>query len=343
MKINAFIVFMFVPLSLHASWICRQAASQAQGDTFIACGYAESQNLMRAREESLEAAKREFKSFCNESVNCRNYAYTITPLRTDCYKDGSRHKCFRGIEYTILPQKKIHTFVDRPYIKRQIEDKEDELNKLKDALKDINKIDSLNKNIEKFKALDKAEIDIIELKHAYNDYQTRRNFGLFIGLHSLPLKDTDAKNANNVLGIGIGGEYQHHIWRNIFGKASLSFVGSGGEDKVKDRGTANSKSEIKYHSHSGIDANIGLPIVFKQFTLLPSAGFLTLSYKSTQVEYNNFGVGTKKIEEKHSYSTVYTGLGVRIGRQAYVGLEPRYYFNSNKVGGTVSVGIMIDF
>lgn len=343
MKIKTFLVLISFPLSLHASWLCREAASQARGNTFFACGYSESKNLMKAREGSLESAKREFKSFCNDSSNCRDHAYTMSPMRTDCFWEDKTYKCFRGVEYTILPEKQNYIFVDKALLNQQIKDKEQELSRLQSNLTDLNRLDSLSKQVEKFKALDKAEIDITELRHAYNNYQTKHNFGLFFGVHSLPLKNNNSTNADNIFAIGIGVEYQYQIWRNLFGKASASYIGSSGDDKVNDRGDANSKSEVKYHSHSGIDVNFGLPIIFKQFTLLPNAGFLAVSYNSTQAEYNNFGVLTKTIEDTHSYTSGYTGLGLRFGQKAYIGIEPRYYINDKKFGGTVNAGIMIDF
>jgi hypothetical protein len=333
-----FLILVSISFNSYASWLCREASSRAQGDVFYACGYAESKNLMTAREEALEAAKREFRAFCDESKNCRGHAYTISPMRTDCSLDRDLHKCYRGVEYTILAEKESHIFINKASIKKKIKDKKAELDELQEYLSDVNRLELLNREAEKLKKMDKTEIDLLELKHAYKNYQTLRNVGVFVGIHALPLKDSDS-----IFAFGVGAEYQHLLWRNIFSKWSIAYVGISGDDKINDRGTPNTKSEIKNHSYSGIDVNLSFPTVFKELTILPNVGFLGVNYKSKQVEYNNFGVGLNETEKQHKYNTGYAGIGLRFGNEAYIGVEPRYYFNGRKISGIVNFGLAINF
>jgi len=328
----------------HADWLCKEAASRAMDDTFYACGHSLDDSLMEARENSLKAAKREFDLFCNDSANCKEYAYNISPLRTDCTKEDTKYSCYRGLEYTILNQKKSSIRINKSDIAKQIRQKEKELAELEEDFVQIEKLESLDEKISKFKKADKVEAELVYLKHVARDYTTKKQ-GITIKVVGVgtPLKKDDTSEADSVFLGGLGLEYDLPIWRNVSLKTSLSYLFGREGTTLKDRGDANTQSETQYHSHKGIDLNVGLPILHEDFTFSPNVGYLTISYKSTQYNYNNFGVGLNTIDKNYQYNSAYAGLGVRYGKMLFIEVEPRHYFKDNKSALSASVGARFEF
>jgi len=330
-----------------ASWFCKEASSKAHGNTFYACGHAQAKSLSEAREQSLYAAKKEFKAFCNESQNCKDSAYTISPLRTDCSKSNGSYSCYRGLEYTILQQKRISVQVDKDDISKRIKEKEKELRELQENLYQSEKLRRLEDKTEQIKKLDSKEAEIEYLKHAKSDYfpaKKKRALLFQFSFIGTPLKKDDTEKANSVGLVGLGTGYEQLLWKNISFRSNVSFVFSGSnESKLKDRGTANTSSETEYHSHKGIDGNLALPITFNKFSFAPTIGYLALNYKSTQYNYNNFGVGLEKTEKSHGYNSGYAGLGVRYGKEWFIEVEPRQYFKDSKSCLSVNLGFKVEF
>ena len=90
-----FLILYLISLPAFASWLCKEAASSANGDIFYACGVAESSTLDGARTMALDNAKKEFNKFCKDK------AYILTPMGTDCNKQLNKYICYRGVQYTI--------------------------------------------------------------------------------------------------------------------------------------------------------------------------------------------------------------------------------------------------
>jgi len=344
MKILVLLFIVFFANWSYANWLCKEAASKAMDDTFYACGHSIDNSLMKARENSLNAAKREFESFCSVSANCKEYAYNISPLRTDCSKEGNKYSCYRGLEYTILSQKKTTILINKSDIAKQIKQKEKELAELEEDFVQIEKLERLEDKISKLRTADKVEVELVYLKHVAKDYSTKKQALTIkvIGMGT-PLKKDDTSKADSVFLGGLGLEYDLPVWRNISLKSSLSYLFGREGTTLKDRGDANTQSETQYHSHKGIDLNVGLPILYDQFTFSPTLGYLAISYKSTQYNYNNFGVGLNTIEKDYQYSSFYAGFGVRYGKMLFVEVEPRQYFRDNKNALSASVGARFEF
>ncbi len=68
-----------------------------------------------------------------------------------------------------------------------------------------------------------------------------------------------------------------------------------------------------------------------------------VSYKSSQYNYNNFGIGLNKVEKKYNYNTGYAGLGIRYGGKLFIEVEPRQYFKDSKSNLGLSLGVRFNF
>lgn len=346
MKIKKFIlVIAFYCDSGRAEWLCREASSKAMDNVFYACGHALSDSLIGARENSLAAAKREFEAFCKESSNCKGQAYTLSPLRTDCTKVADKYSCYRGLEYTVLSQKRSSIKIDKEELKQLIKEKENQLSELKEEITQFEKLKSVEEEIEQTKKLDKTEAEIEYLKSQVNDYSDVLNSGIafkIIGLGTSFKKD-DTSDSSSVTLIGLGGEYDTALWKKISFKTSLTYFFGREDAKLNDRGTPNTQSITEFHSHKGVDFSAALPITFGRFRFSPTAGLLMISYKSSQYNYNNFGIGLNKVEKKYNYNTGYVGLGVRYGGKLFIEVEPRQYFKDKKSNLGLSLGVRFNF
>jgi hypothetical protein len=339
------LLIIYSPPSI-ADWFCKEATSKAMGNTFYACGHSLAKSLTEARENSLRAAKREFESFCSDSSNCKGNAYTMSPLRTDCTQVGESYSCHRGLEYTVLDKKNHSINIDRDELASRIEDKEMELTKLREDAAKVRHLEEVERKIKSMKSTNPQVSGPTNLKKDLPE----QDLGIYSQGASLkivgigtPLKDDDTEKAEETTLGGLGTEYDINLWRAISARFSLSWIFGSDETKEKDRGLANSKSKTEFHSHSGGDGNFALPLTFGNFTFSPLIGYLTVSYKSTQYVYNEYGVGLEKIEKRYSYNSAYTGLGMRYGKKYFFELEPRKYFNGNKSSLAVSFGARFEF
>ncbi len=336
MKILIFIILL--PFTSHASWLCREASSKAQDNTFYACGHAEEQTLSEAREKSLIAAKREFHSFCNESRNCRDYAYNITPMRTDCNIKNGKYSCYRGLEYTILNEKKSSKYVSKVELRVLLEEKVRELKDIHRDIKNLERLDDLSAKTQILNNADKKEVEYEYLKnHVAKDYNLTAKLSAFSFLISgtgIPIKDEKLPESENVFLPALGGEFNQILWRNISLRLQLSFLTSI-DDEEKTKKTFNKPT---YHSYTGTDLNLGLPIQFDFGYITPHFGITTIKYKSTTNTITQFGAINTQ-ESEINYNSNYLGIGARVGSKFFIELSPRYYLNGNKFSASFSMGI----
>ncbi|MDC1174501.1 hypothetical protein OAT67_03870 [Bacteriovoracaceae bacterium] len=330
--IKVFLIFTTLCLSTHAnaSWLCRESASQAQGNIFYACGHANAVTLNKAREQSLLNAKTEFNSFCNESSNCKDKAYIITPMRTDCDKVGDLYSCYRGLQYSITS--KVKSEIDGHLVKREISNKEKQINKLQDQINDLQYLDKLSKDVNKLK--NKSANNEIIQSNIKNGYA-----GFKIDSIKVPFAYGYEKL------IELGPEYEYLIFRDIIGlKFNVSYMtGLKNKDDVSERDLPNSTSKEDHHSHKGIDVNFSLPVHINSVSIAPKFGHTSVKYKSTTKSYNNYGVAQNAHTVPRSFNDNYFGIGVRYGENYFIEIEPRKYIKSGNSNVGVSVGISIGF
>ena len=83
-------------------WLCKSQASQRNGMSITACGTASAPSESLARSEALLNAKKELRTVCDESDDCRNHKLLVNPQRTECKKiDSESYQCWRAIEAEI--------------------------------------------------------------------------------------------------------------------------------------------------------------------------------------------------------------------------------------------------
>lgn len=336
MRFLFFIILL--PFPTHASWLCREASSRAQDNTFYACGHAEAKTLSEAREQSLNAAKREFHAFCNESRNCRDYAYNITPMRTDCNINNGKHSCYRGLEYTILNEKKSSKYISKVELETLLEEKEQEVREIHNDIRNLERIDELDNATSILSTADNKEVEYEYLKnHVAKDYNLTAKpsaFSFLISGTGIPTKDKKLPESENVFLPALGGEFNQILWRNISLRVQISFLTSIDDDD-KTKKTFNKPT---YHSYTGTDLNLGLPIQFDFGYITPHFGVTTVKYKSTTNTITQLGAINTQ-ESDINYNSNYFGVGARIGSKFFLEVSPRYYLNDNKFSAGVSIGI----
>ena len=161
---KSLLALLLFSVNANASWLCREAASKAENDYFYACGHSINNSLNEARSNSRKNAQQEFKAFCDDSEYCRDHAFIVTPLRTDCFKNKNRYECYRGLQYRILPTKRSSIQYDKDDLNKTIKAKQEELEKLQENLYKIQEIEKLNTKTEELKKIDQVEADIEQLK-----------------------------------------------------------------------------------------------------------------------------------------------------------------------------------
>lgn len=335
--LNLLLIFWITPL--YASWLCKEASSKAENDYFYSCGVASSQSLNEARKNALNNAKDEFNSFCDESYNCKNNEYIITPLRTDCAKKNNIFTCYRGIEYRILDEKRKYSTMSLFQLKKEIINKENELSQINDRIGKIEKIEQLSNNSND---LDESDSTILELEKASNIYNQKLAQGLFaLTLQSLNLNINN--ESQQIFGIGL--EYERFIYSDLIGYSfNLSYL-TGGKDKddLESRGTPNTTSKSSPYSFSGFDFSLSLPIHINYVSIAPKFGHTSIKYKVSSTTYNNFGVSLDTQTTSKNYNKSYFGLNLKYGNRFYGEVESRKYSNQDEIQVSVGVGIKIDF
>jgi hypothetical protein len=334
------LIIFLVSQGGRASWFCREAASEAQGDHFYSCGVAKSTSLADARRKSLSNAKEEFRSFCKESKNCNGFEYTIKPLRTDCKKDDDKYICYRGLEYRILPTKKKAIDIDLDELNKEIKEKEELLKELQQKHSKIVHLNELNNNIEDFNKMDTLEVQIEDLEEMrVSIVESRKNNAGFVFSYiNIPL------SYDNESFFGLGAEYERFVIGNSLGiRLNVSYIMSTAKEDISSRGSSNSTSQPDFHGHKGVDLSTSTPIHIQKLSVAPKIGFTSIRYKESTKTYNNFGVESGTNESTRSYNKFYYGLGIRYQDTLFIEIEPRKYQDSNKITTSGSIGINIDF
>lgn len=322
------------PLASPASWLCKEAASHAQGNTFYACGHATEVSLADARNKALEAAKSEFEAFCNDSEDCKDRAYNISPMRTDCSESNGKYSCYRGLEYTILKDKRTSMKVNKNELSKLIKQKEKELNELEENLQEAIKLQQIDRRTEYLKEVDAKEVEIEQLDHMKEDYTSKAIEFKFVGLGT-PLKDREGSNSKKVTFFGVGAGYEFILFKNLSLAGDLAALLSSTDDSTN----SSQKGVTFYNSHFGLDGSISLPFRMSQFTIAPNLGILVTHYKSVRYE----GANGEKHEGSHNMNFGYYGLGLRYGHKLFIEVEPRKYFDESRINYSMSLGLRIDY
>ena len=321
------ILFSF-SLNSNASWLCREASSQAEGDRFYACGHSIESSLNKARNKSRVNAQSEFKAFCRESENCKDNAYIVSPMRTECFKNENKYECHRGIEYRILPTKRSSMQYDKEAISNSIDEKKQELDELIDKLDKLNKLDELNTKINEVKKIDQIEADIELLESQVSDrYQgIKRSVGALsfhFQLNNIPLNYSD----EGLFGIGI--EYQEFVYKSVISVTfGTSYLFSNSKEVTESRGTANTYNDYQYYGHKGYEIYMGIPFSYGDLSVVPEIGHTNIDYKSQRQHFNNFGVPDEKEENEHNFSQSFKGLHIKYGQKYYIQYGVRVFSDS---------------
>ena len=333
------LMILFLQQSTYANWLCKEASSKAENDYFYSCGVASSKDLNQARKTALNNAKAEFNSFCNESYNCKNNEYIITPLRTDCTKKNNTFTCFRGIEYRILDEKRKYSTMSLFQLKKEIQTKQNELSEINDRIGKIEKLEQIKSNIDN---LDSSDSTTLELEKASKIYNQKLSRGLFaFTFQSLNLNINN--QSQQIFGIGL--EYERFLYRDYLGYAfNISYLTGGkSEHDIDSRGTPNTTSTSSPYSFSGYDLSFSLPIHINYISIAPKLGYLSVNYDTSLTTYNNFGVSLDTQTERNSFNRSYYGINLRYGNRFYGEIETRKYSNQDDIQTLVGVGIKIDF
>lgn len=336
---NSIILSLLVYSNSHASWLCREASSLAENDYFYSCGVASSDSLNDARRNALNNAKEEFNTFCDESYNCKNNEYIITPLRTDCTKKSNVFTCYRGIQYRLLDKKREHSTMSLFQLKAEIIRKEKELSKINDRIGKIEKIEQLQIVKEE---LNESDNTTLELEKFTNTYNQKLSSGLFaFTFQSLNLNIYN--QSQQIFGIGL--EYQRFLFKDYLGYAfNISYLtGCKNKHDLENRGTPNTTSNSSPYSFSGYDLSFSLPFHIQYMSITPKLGYLSVSYDVSSTTYNNFGASLNPQTERNNFNKSYYGINFRYGNRFYGEIEPRKYSNQDDIQTLVGVGIKIDF
>lgn len=333
--IRCTLLLFLLSLNSHASWLCREASSLAENDYFYACGVASSSDLFEARKRALLNAKHEFNSICNDSYNCKNKEYIITPLRTDCNKRDEVHTCYRGLQFRILDKERKDTNLSVFQLKSEIIKRQNEIKNLERKEENL-------KALSEVKELPKSEKIILSLEEYKSDYNQKIKEGLF-GLNVFYTKVSFDNHSESLF--GIGANYESFFFKDIVGlKGNLSYLTSVKNDHdLNHRATPNSQSSPDYHSHKGVDLSLSVPFNYKFASLAPKLGHTSVWYKSTTADYNNFGVLQNTNLRSHSHSDFYYGLNFRYGNRLYIEVETRKYSDHDDFNHLIGVGVQIDF
>jgi hypothetical protein len=340
MKLVAILIIFTASIKTYASWLCREASSQAQSNHFYSCGVAEAKTLSQARKNSLSNAKEEFRAFCSESPNCRNKEYVITPMRTDCSKNENGFICYRGLGYKILDKDRDIKNINLEDLKEEIEIKEEHLKLLEEKHQNLKYLNQLNENIKDFDQMDKLEVELEDLQYVKANIKSVSNkAGFQFYYNKVPLP-----YGNQGL-IGIGPEYERLFFGGYLGiRINTNYVVStDSKPEINDRGRPNSTSTPEYHSHKGIDTNISIPIHIKNVSIGPKLGHTSLKYKSTTKSYNRFGVAQGNQVERHRFDDGHIGIGLRYENRFFMEVEPRKYIKANQTQIKFGFGISVGF
>lgn len=248
-------------------------------------------------------------------------------MRTDCSEVNKKFICDRGLQYTILPQKKSTMMIDRKEIDTLISEKEKELEVLRENMQKLSQLAALTSEIKEVEKIDQSEAALTYLKTIKEDYVAPKVQKKSLSFNFVRISTPIKKNINkNVSTSGLGFYAKSLYFWNI----SLRFGGSylfPGDDEpdISLRGSPSSTSKEEFYNYSGFDFHLGLTSSFDNFHISLLVGDTALKYKSLQRSYNSLGVVDGKIEKDYSSNTNYIGVGLRYGNKFFGEVEPRYF------------------
>jgi hypothetical protein len=125
------IVLVVGIVSIHAhadDWICKtQSVIKQSQATIITCGIGEETSESVARDLAREDAVQEFRRFCQESSDCREFDYNVEPKRLDCERHGQLISCYQALQFNILDVKRKDIYLDLPNVEKQLAQKKHEI------------------------------------------------------------------------------------------------------------------------------------------------------------------------------------------------------------------------
>ena len=127
-KVFAMVLLVSVPAQ--ADWFCQEASSQKTGSWITTCGKATAKTEAQARIDAREKAIEEFKRVCNISKDCRDFDFSMKPMRTECSTDGSSVTCVRALEFEILDVERTTIDPDVITVEEQIKDHNQQIKEL---------------------------------------------------------------------------------------------------------------------------------------------------------------------------------------------------------------------
>lgn len=340
----------------YSNWTCKQASSIAEGNDFYSCGIGESQNEQTARDIAREASLREFQEICRRSANCRGYDYIITPQRTDCEKKSSKYKCYRGLSIRIINEKASYFSDNLNELEKEIQKKEDELEKLQnlnDAKRKLKKLNeqikfeenneflesqNLNNQVES----ERLKLNLLKSRQEYLIEQKR--WGLQFNYFYIPELPDHSKHSNAAIL-----SLQYKIYKMFELRVSYGQIYEDKDDLNHPStalGAANT-TETLYGPHESQLFAISLPIyVYQGYYLRLEQGKINGEVEVIENKFNNIGTTTgsgyiKNYKESYDYQYRYIGIGASIrGSNGGLHLEiGQFNFDESKPQTTsISIG-----
>jgi hypothetical protein len=290
-----------------ASWLCKETAAVANGDSITTCGIASDKDQQKARDKAFESAKEEYFRFCDPSPNCRDYEFKVEPMRVDCTNKDMTWTCYRALGFTVLKQKKKNISVDIEKTKKELTLKENQLEKLKKRLSILEKSKKVDDELLAVKnKIIEFEADTITLKDkvspsSMKDQQykyIRDQYDISFKLSTLYYSFSTSDQDFNLYGIGL------KLEKRFFKKIGLNIGYEWGsdfnaQDDFKSNSIPNStKTEIGITKVN--KASIGVTVYpYKSFYLSGELGTIDYETQSTTASYTALGV---KGSERKSFS-----------------------------------------
>ncbi|NOT79333.1 MAG: hypothetical protein HOP07_10095 [Bacteriovoracaceae bacterium] len=254
-------------------------------------------------------------------------------MRTDCSEVNKKFICDRGLQYTILPQKKSTMMIDRKEIDMLISEKEKELEVLRENMQKLSQLAALTSEIKEVERIDQSEAALTYLKNIKEDYSApklrKESISFTLSTISLPINNPDS-SLKNVSFVGLGADASTLIIWNTYLKIGVSLLVSG-----KDKPETSKPNE--YYGHAGYDLSLGFAFKISEFRISPVYGITSIKFKSTQETPRG------DIENSYSSKSNYIGIGLRYGEKYFVEAEPRKFIKEKKTSISLGIGFAIDF
>lgn len=326
------LIFVLGPqLAIADDWLCKEASSVRNGNTFLTCGVSSAPSLEDARANALRRAKEEFHAVCNSSEDCRIRDFIITPKRTDCKTDSSgQHTCYRALEIQTTDQERKDITVDIDAVETQISGKQVELRMLRQRLEQQKQLNKLDEQIEIAKA--QLETDVESLKDKVDaDSIKNREYGYShlnkpwsLGFHTFCSTHHTFGEANSALGLGI--RFERRFMRRLGLQFDLSYGSDFYSKEPQNTGTPSTSKAFRGMMTS-TEFVVGLPVYFQyQYYLKPILGTVSLSRTDKQIDYSVLGTKSNSTDIKHSRLDSFYGLGLGYVTEPVDAAGSKYFF-----------------